>query len=116
VDQAIYPRKNWSSSFLINCGHPANLACTLDLLNNAPPGGFLHRFSWIEDDDLIGELPMKWNFLVGWHDKLPPTRCVLAIDWNAGPSIRSGVVSVPVCLRRKIIRVAVDKTELFEAR
>jgi len=68
-EQAIYPRKNWSSSFLINCGHPANAACTLKLLNEAPPGGFLHRFSWIKDDDLIGEIPMKWNFLVGWHDK-----------------------------------------------
>eukprot|EP00242_Pyramimonas_sp_CCMP2087_P012612 CAMPEP_0198197304 /NCGR_PEP_ID=MMETSP1445-20131203/910_1 /TAXON_ID=36898 /ORGANISM="Pyramimonas sp., Strain CCMP2087" /LENGTH=324 /DNA_ID=CAMNT_0043866557 /DNA_START=66 /DNA_END=1040 /DNA_ORIENTATION=- len=68
-EQAIYPRKNWSSSFLINCGHPANAACTLKLLNEAPAGGFLHRFSWIKDDSLIGELPMKWNFLVGWHDK-----------------------------------------------
>jgi len=68
-EQALYPRKNWSSSFLINCGHPANKACTLKLLNEAPHGGFLHRFTWITDDSLIGEIPMKWNFLVGWHDK-----------------------------------------------
>jgi hypothetical protein len=37
----------------------------------APAGGFLHRFSWIKDDELIGKLPTKWNFLVGWHDKSP---------------------------------------------
>ena len=35
------------------------------------PGGFLHRFSWIKDDALIGELDGKWNFLVGWNDKFP---------------------------------------------
>ena len=37
----------------------------------APAGGFLHRFSWIKDDSLIGALPSKWNFLVGWHDRQP---------------------------------------------
>src|SRR6056300_133026 len=29
-----YPRKNWSSMMLINCGHPSNKALTLDLINN----------------------------------------------------------------------------------
>jgi hypothetical protein len=33
-EQALYPRKNWSSCFLINCGHPANAACTLEMLNH----------------------------------------------------------------------------------
>jgi hypothetical protein len=32
-EQALYPRKNWSSCFLINAGHPANAACTLEMLN-----------------------------------------------------------------------------------
>jgi hypothetical protein len=36
-EQALYPRKNWSSCFLINCGHPANAACTLEMLNQAGP-------------------------------------------------------------------------------
>lgn len=50
------------SNTLIDCGRVSDYI-------QAPPGGFLHRFSWIKDDDLIGEIPMKWNFLVGWHDK-----------------------------------------------
>jgi hypothetical protein len=30
-------------------------------------GQFLHRFSWLHDDD-IGELPAEWNALVGEQD------------------------------------------------
>jgi hypothetical protein len=28
-------------------------------------GAFLHRFSWIKDDALIGKIDYEWNFLVG---------------------------------------------------
>lgn len=58
---ADYPRKNWSSVMLINCGHPANKILTPKYIENAT-GAMLHRFSWLSDD-LIGELPIEWNWL-----------------------------------------------------
>lgn len=62
--QTVYPRKNWSSLVLYNCGHPANRALTPALVN-AESGAFLHRFQWL-DDALIGALPETWNWLEGW--------------------------------------------------
>jgi hypothetical protein len=59
----VYSRKNWSSVVLYNCEHPANSALTVDLINTVP-GRDLHRFCWL-DDDLIGELPVEWNWLAG---------------------------------------------------
>lgn len=64
--QEPYPRKNWSSMMLLNCGHPANRALTLQSANDKP-GSFLHRFSWIMDDSLIGAVHFEWNFLVKHH-------------------------------------------------
>lgn len=73
--QTSYPRKNWSSFFLVQCSHPANEALTVDLVNSAP-GRDLHRFSWIEDDDLIGDLPEEWNWLAGHSDPtINPKNC-----------------------------------------
>ena len=61
--QTRYARKNWSSLVLYNCDHSANRALTVDLVNSVP-GRDLHRFCWL-DDDLIGELPVEWNWLAG---------------------------------------------------
>lgn len=66
--QTKYPWKNSSSLMLINCDHPAHKGLTLDILNTLP-GRDLHRFCWLEDDE-IGELPPEWNYLVG-VSKLP---------------------------------------------
>ena len=35
---------------------------------NVEPGSWLHGFGWLRDDE-IGELPIDWNYLVGWHTK-----------------------------------------------
>ena len=56
-----YPKKNWSSVILWNCSHPANKILTPEFIQ-AKPGSYLHRFSWLSDD-LIGDLPMEWNWL-----------------------------------------------------
>jgi hypothetical protein len=56
-----YPRKNWSSLVLWNCGHNANKILTPDFIQSQP-GSYLHRFSWLSDE-LIGELPIEWNWL-----------------------------------------------------
>jgi hypothetical protein len=65
--QTVYPRKNWSSVFVINCNHPANVALTVEIINKIP-GRDLHRFCWLNDDE-IGELNPEWNFLVGHTDQ-----------------------------------------------
>lgn len=62
--QTVYPRKNWSSLVLWNCGHPANKILTPELINRQD-GAFLHRFAWLPDP-LIGEIPQTWNWLEGW--------------------------------------------------
>lgn len=61
--QYAYPRKNWSSVFLINCAHPSNRVLTKDLVNTES-GKFLHRFSWLDDSE-IGQISHHWNWLVG---------------------------------------------------
>lgn len=65
--QTVYPRKNWSSMILYNCGHPANAALTAEVASSET-GAFLHRFSWLADD-LIGAVPETWNWLEGWCQK-----------------------------------------------
>lgn len=56
-----YPRKNWSSVILWNCGHALNRQITPEFVQNAT-GAQLHRFTWIPDDQ-VGELPVEWNWL-----------------------------------------------------
>ena len=60
--QVSYPRKNWSSVMLFNCDHPANQRLSLHDINTRP-GRDLHRFYWLNDDE-IGELDPAWNWLV----------------------------------------------------
>ncbi len=66
ADNVDYPRKNWSSVMLWNCGHPSNRILTRDLVSEAG-GAFLHRFQWLKDDE-IGGLPKEWNHLVGEYE------------------------------------------------
>jgi lipopolysaccharide biosynthesis glycosyltransferase len=58
-----YPRKNWSSVMLINCGHYANRKLDPEYVSTASPAE-LHRLAWL-DDKYIGALPVQWNMLVG---------------------------------------------------
>lgn len=82
--QTVYPRKNWSSMVLYNCGHPKNKALNPDVVNSES-GAFLHRFQWLEDKE-IGEIPFVWNFLVG-HNKAvegDPSTFPKAIHYTLG--------------------------------
>lgn len=65
--QTVYPRKNWSSMVLYNCGHPKNKTLTPEAVNTQS-GAFLHRFQWLEDEE-IGSVPFVWNFLEG-HNRV----------------------------------------------
>lgn len=75
-----YPRKNWSSVVLWNCSHPANKQVTVDYVNSATPQD-LHRFNWLSDDQ-IGELDVRWNWLVGEYSD-PPSD-VNNVHWTVG--------------------------------
>ena len=63
-----YPRKNWSSLILWNCGHSRNRILTPEFIDDHT-GSELHRFSWLPES-LIGELPKSWNVLVGEQDHM----------------------------------------------
>lgn len=75
-----YPRKNWSSVALWNCGHPANRKLTPEFVNTAGAMD-LHRFTWLQDAE-IGELDVRWNWLVGEYDQ--PPRDVKNVHWTVG--------------------------------
>jgi hypothetical protein len=50
---------------LINCGHEQVQKLTPQIVNTQS-GLYLHRFQWLTDD-VIGSLPVTWNYLEGWH-------------------------------------------------
>ncbi len=75
-----YPRKNWSSVVLWNCGHPANRSVTPEFVSSASPME-LHRFSWLADNQ-IGSLDVRWNWLVGEYAEPPDD--VKLVHWTVG--------------------------------
>lgn len=88
--QTQYARKNWSSFVLFNCDHPSNKKLTVDLINTVP-GRDLHRFCWLEDNE-IGELESGWNWLVGEQPEPFPVR---NIHWTQGGPWFNGYNDVP---------------------
>ena len=81
--QTIYPRKNWSSVMLFNCGHPSNRVLTQDLINDPSiNGAYLHRFSWLKDEE-VGKLSHEWNWLVG-HYQTPRDGNPKLINYTEG--------------------------------
>jgi len=63
--QTSYEKKNWSSVMLFN--NAKCKALTPEYVNTAT-GLQLHQFKWLGNDDLIGEIPHKWNHLVGYDN------------------------------------------------
>jgi lipopolysaccharide biosynthesis glycosyltransferase len=76
--QTRYAKKNWSSVMLMNCERCR--ALTPEFVN-AASGLELHQFKWLESEDLIGELPSRWNHLVG-HD--PPRADAAIVHFTIG--------------------------------
>ena len=66
--QTKYEKKNWSSVMLFN--NAKCRALTPDYVNSAT-GLELHRFKWLDSDNLIGDIPHRWNRLVGYDETLP---------------------------------------------
>lgn len=66
-EQHLYPRKNWSSVMLFNCGHESNKTLTKEYVNDPnTTGTMLHRFLWLQDHE-IGSLHYEWNWLINWY-------------------------------------------------
>ena len=74
-----YPRKNWSSVMLFNCGHDHCKRLSPKYVNEAD-GLTLHRFYWTHEED-IGELPVEWNHLVGEYPENPDAKIA---HWTIG--------------------------------
>lgn len=87
--QTRYARKNWSSFMVFN-EHASNKVLTPGFVN-AVPGRDLHRFCWLEDDE-IGELAPEWNFLVGHSD---PTINPKVVHFTEGGPWMEGYENVP---------------------
>ena len=60
--QTTYPKKNWSSMMIFN--NSKCTALTPDYVNSAT-GLELHQFKWLEREELIGNIDVEWNHLVG---------------------------------------------------
>lgn len=76
--QTSYAKKNWSSVMLFN-----NAKCrvlTPDYVNSAS-GLELHQFKWLDGDEMIGELPHRWNHLVGYD---PPGGDIALAHYTIG--------------------------------
>jgi lipopolysaccharide biosynthesis glycosyltransferase len=71
--QSKYEKKNWSSVMLMNCARCR--ALTPEYVNTAS-GLELHQFKWLESDALIGEIPARWNHLVGYDAPRPDAALV----------------------------------------
>jgi len=76
--QTKYEKKNWSSVMLMNCAKCT--ALTPEYVNTAT-GLQLHQFKWLDDDSLIGELPSRWNHLVGYD---PPRKDASLVHYTIG--------------------------------
>jgi hypothetical protein len=79
--QSLYPRKNWSSLMLFDCGHPAVRRLTPEAVNHAT-APYLHRMQWAADEE-IGALPLEWNWLEGWNER-PASGIPKAVHFTRG--------------------------------
>jgi len=76
--QTTYPKKNWSSVMLFN---NANCRVLAPAYVNTASGLELHQFKWLPDESAIGELPRRWNHLVGYYG---PSRDVSLAHYTLG--------------------------------
>ena len=80
--QSKYAKKNWSSVMLFN---NANCKALTPDYVNAASGLELHQFKWLGDDQLIGEIPHRWNHLVDYDPPAPISELSLIHYTEGGP-------------------------------
>jgi len=81
--QTIYPRKNWSSVMLFDCGNEDCKSLVPGDVNRADALS-LHRFQWV-GEGRIGHLPARWNNLIGEECELPIADSSLLHYTRGGP-------------------------------
>ncbi len=89
-EQKTLPRKNWSSLMLFNCAHSeCRMLTPNDVSQN--DAAYLHQMKWANDDN-IGSLSVKWNWLVGEYDYDKPTEDFIpnAIHYTNGCPLMPG--------------------------
>jgi hypothetical protein len=66
---------------LFNCEHPDTVHLRPRVVNTAT-GMYLHQMQWTDNEN-IGELPISFNYLEGWHTK---DNCVdpIAVHFTRG--------------------------------
>ena len=105
-----YPRKNWSSVVLWNCGHPANRVVTPEFIEKAT-GAQLHRFTWL-DDALIGELPIEWNWL---PDELGVNEDAKLLHYTLGTPCFHEYADTPMGARWHRERLLMDYSDQYKS-
>jgi lipopolysaccharide biosynthesis glycosyltransferase len=71
-----YPKKNWSSVMLWNCGHHLNKQLTPKFVMEKD-GKYLHRFEWLKyPEEQVGKLDETWNWLVSEQEYNPNAKLV----------------------------------------
>jgi lipopolysaccharide biosynthesis glycosyltransferase len=71
-----YPKKNWSSVMLWNCGHHLNKQLTPKFVMEKD-GKYLHRFEWLKyPEEQVGKLDETWNWLVSEYEYNPDAKLV----------------------------------------
>jgi lipopolysaccharide biosynthesis glycosyltransferase len=71
-----YPKKNWSSVMLWNCGHHLNKQLTPKFVMEKD-GKYLHRFEWLKyPEEQVGKLDETWNWLVSEQGYNPDAKLV----------------------------------------
>lgn len=73
-----FAKFNWASVMLFNNSKCKNL--TPEYLKTVEYQD-LHQFKWVHNQSEIGELPKKWNHLIGYND---PTSNVSLVHWTLG--------------------------------
>jgi len=79
IDQSPYPRKNWSSFIVFDCAHESNRLLNPGAVNSWE-GRKLHRFGWLQDDE-IAALDPKWNWLEKYDNPVDEPK---AVHWTIG--------------------------------
>jgi len=71
-----YPKKNWSSVMLWNCGHHLNKQLTPQFVMDKP-GKYLHRFEWLKyPEEQVGKLDETWNWLETEYEYNPDAKLI----------------------------------------
>jgi hypothetical protein len=79
--QHVYPRKNWSSLVLWNCGHKDLRGLTAEAVSTQTVS-WLHRLEFVPSST-VHSLGPEWNWLVGWYHE-PDDGAPKALNFTEG--------------------------------